>query len=145
MPQTGSIITINASADGDAFTIEETSTSGNAAGEYKWFAYVTRTSDSKRVTIVEGTIQVREDPGGASVDRRTHAEKALGAIEAVLENRASKDDLSYSIGDRQLSRIPVGDLLKLRDYYRAEVARERNRERMKRGRPTRRAIGTKFV
>lgn len=54
-------------------------------------------------------------------DGRSHAEKVLAAIEAVIEGRATLDQQSYTIKDRSLQRTPLADLLKLRAQYRAEV------------------------
>jgi len=48
----------------------------------------------------------------------------LDAIEAVIENRATLDQESYQIGGRSLKRMPIADLMRLRQLYRAEVAGE---------------------
>lgn len=55
----------------------------------------------------------------------THAQRALAAIEAVLEQRASSMDLEYTFEDgRSVKMLPPSELLRLRDYYKREVARE---------------------
>lgn len=65
------------------------------------------------------------DTATAGYDGRTHAERTLEAIEAVIEQRASLDQERYRINNRELYRTPIADLLKLRDTYRAEVQQEK--------------------
>jgi hypothetical protein len=61
-------------------------------------------------------------------DGRSFVKQALDAIEAVLAKRATKDQERYVIevngSRRELWRTPIGDLLKLRDRYRAEYNAE---------------------
>lgn len=57
-------------------------------------------------------------------DFRTHAEIVLDNIEAVIENRATKDQKLYKINQRELERTPIADLLKLRDKYKSIVLAE---------------------
>ena len=57
----------------------------------------------------------------------TENEKILDAINATLLNRATSDQQNYMIGTRQLSRIPLPDLLKLKATYTTAVRLERNR------------------
>lgn len=54
----------------------------------------------------------------------THAETMLSAIEAVLEGRITADVEAYSIAGRQITKIPMAELLTLRDKYKAEVNSE---------------------
>lgn len=88
-------------------------------GEYDWQAYVTDIAGN-RTTVGEGFIYIRPDFDqlGAGFDASTHVKKVLDAIEAVLEQRATKDQEGYTIEGRQLSRTKIGDLLKLRELYR---------------------------
>jgi hypothetical protein len=93
-----------------------------APGPYWWQL---RASDGSDVVLVsEGQSKVLVDISAVAVgfDGRSHSQRVLQAIEAVIENRASIDQESYSINNRSLSRTPVSDLLKLRDRYRAEVS-----------------------
>jgi hypothetical protein len=73
--------------------------------------------------VEEGRCTVVADLAAADVsyDARSHAEKVLASIEAVIENRATIDQQSYQINNRQLARTPIADLLKLRATYRAQV------------------------
>jgi hypothetical protein len=48
----------------------------------------------------------------------------LDKIESILENRADADVSSYSIAGRSLNKLTVEELLRWRDYYRAEYKKE---------------------
>ena len=61
----------------------------------------------------------------AGFDGRTDAEKGLDAVDACLAGKASKDQLSYSIKDRTLTRYSVDELLKLRAHFVRLVRKER--------------------
>lgn len=54
-------------------------------------------------------------------DRRNHAEIMLAKIDSILQKRADADVDSYSIKSRQLSKIPIKELLMWRDYYANEI------------------------
>ncbi len=83
----------------------------------------TRLADDVAMTVERGVITVAPDP--ALADPRSHAERMLDAIEALLENRASKDVQSYAIAGRNLTKLTVDELQRWRRFYRSEVARER--------------------
>ena len=68
-----------------------------------------------------------------SIDVHSHARIVLSAIEAVIEGRASQDQMSYSIAGRSLSRMPIDDLLTFRDRYKAEWNKEKRLQRGKAG------------
>lgn len=133
-------------AAGDAFdvTIAAGDSADIAPGEFRWIARVDKTGEI--YTVGTGTTIVKPDLASAgAVDDRDHAEKVLAAIEAVIENRATKDQSSYTIGNRSLARTPMADLIALRDKYDAEVRRLRQQERLKKGLSAGRTIHTRFV
>ena len=123
---TGAEIDITATASGDDYliSVSAATTAGWVAGWYTYTAFVEKASE--RYTVERGQMQVL--PASTTLadgtDTRTHARKVLDAIEAVLENRATLDQESYAINGRSLKRMPIADLLKLRQLYRAEVAGE---------------------
>ena len=51
----------------------------------------------------------------------------------MIQNRATKDQESYSIQGRSLARTPIADLIALRSQYKAELVREERAERIKNG------------
>ena len=123
-------ITVNATAAGGAVTAEVSASTTDSwpAGKYQWFLW--RENGTQKHAVDTGYIEVRANPFGqtGSVDHSTHAERMLYAIEARLENRAVSDYEQYSIDGRSLARIPVAELMRLRDKYRNEVARQKRRE-----------------
>ncbi|WHP66894.1 hypothetical protein [Phaeobacter inhibens] len=89
------------------------------------YRYELRVSDGDDVlAAATGEVRIAPDLSSqtAGVDSRDHVRKVLDAIEAVIENRASIDQQSYQINNRSLQRTPLGDLLKLRARYRAELS-----------------------
>lgn len=103
------------------------------AGRYQWQAYITRKSDNERITIDFGVWEVFADRLTATTDPRSHVKKVLDSIEAVIEGRATKDQESYSIGNRSLAHTPIPDLLVMRDKYKAEWVSMQRAERAGRG------------
>lgn len=98
---------------------------------YKWYAFITRTSDSERIAIDNGITQLVADYAASTADQRSHAKKVLDAIQATIEGRASQDQMSYSIAGRSLSRMSIDDLLTFRNRYRAEYNEEQKKARIK--------------
>lgn len=140
-------IDIAAAADGDNFavTVAATTSAAYKAGIYKWIATVTKAGDVYEVG--RGTMTVLVDllaTGG--VDARSHVKRVLDAIEAVIEKRASVDQMSYQIAGRSLGRTPLGDLLELRERYRTFYKQELAAEDLAAGRGNgRRRILARFV
>ena len=92
-------------------------------GEY-WYSL--RSTDGDVVVEVEAgktTIKPNLALIADGYDGRSHVERVLVAIEAVLEKRATIDQERYTINNRELWRTPIPDLLVLRDRYRAELRR----------------------
>ena len=116
------------------FEIPAATTAGFTPGIYQWNLYATRTSDSERVRLDSGSWEVvpniRTD---TSTDVQSHARKVLSAIEAVIEGRASQDQMSYSIAGRSLARMPIEDLLLFRDRYRSEWLKDKRLARARKG------------
>lgn len=128
-------VTVTATLSGTEYLVEvDASVTANyTAGDYYWNALMTRDSDSERTRVGSGTLTVDPDPAVSAADPRTHARITLDAIEAVIENRATKDQESYSIAGRSLSRMNIADLLAFRDSYRSEVKREEDDEKIAKG------------
>lgn len=125
-------VTATTSGTDHAVTIAKGTTANYVAGTYMWDAYVD--NGTKRYRVDSGTLIVLPDlTTGTATDRRSHAKITLDAIEAVIEGRAAKDQESYSINGRSLSRTSIPDLLVLRDRYKAEVALETRADRINNG------------
>jgi hypothetical protein len=123
-------ITITAGADGTLHdvSVAAATTAAYTAGYYTWTGQVTNIADAlQKHTVLAGNVTVLPDltaAGTTTYDGRSYAKITLDAIEAVIQNRASKDQMSYTIHDRQLSRMSVDDLFKFRDQFKGEVAEE---------------------
>ena len=103
-------------------------TSGWGAGAYSYALRALEPGEDGAIEALEsGSTRVLQDVAllAAGHDARSHAEKVLEALEAVLEGRASKDQMSYSIKGRSLALTPLADLLAMRKAYRAELASQR--------------------
>ncbi len=127
-------IEFSTSADGDdhAVALPATTTTQWSPGRYRYQAFVEKGED--RYTVGTGTVDVLPDfTSAATLDGRTHAEKVLESIEAVIEKRATKDQESYTIKGRSLARTPLPDLIALRDKYKADVAAEKRAEKLRAG------------
>ncbi len=94
-------------------------------------------SGATRTTVYQAPCLLLPNPASITGDQRGHATTTLAAIDALLEGRATKDQQSYRIGDRELARIPVPELLALRDYYKAEARREADAALIGSGQPAR--------
>lgn len=124
--------------------IASATTATYATGVFHWYAFITRTSDSERIAIDDGYAKIELNFADTNADHRSHAKKVLDAIEAVLENRASQDQMSYSIAGRSLSRMSIDDLMRFRDRYRAEYNRELKKWRIKNKQDTGNTIKARF-
>jgi len=121
----GAAIEITASADGDDFTVNVSAatTAAWTAGEYSWHSYVTLTG--ARYTVGQGQITLKPNPASMTAqDTRSHAQKMLAAIEALLEGRSSSDIESYTIHSRSITKMSVAELVKWRSFYQQQVRSE---------------------
>ncbi len=141
---------INLAAEADAggvgvgfvLAADATVTAKWSPGRY-WFSL--RVTDGVAVHEAgAGQLAVLADLSAAAstYDGRSEAETALDAIDAVLAKRATRDQERYRINNRELYRMAVADLLKLRAYYSTRVRRERAAASGRRG--FGRAIAVRF-
>ena len=130
-------------ASGDDFiiTIPATTTNGWAVGEY-WYRGQAKNS-GEVYTVSEGTFSVLNV--SSQYEEIAHTKKVLDAINAVLENRATKDQESYTIKGRSLSRTPMADLLTLKSTYQTKYAQLKRAERISKGQKGSKVIYTRFI
>ncbi len=133
-----------ASGDDYLFTVDSVTSADFVAGYYHWQLEIVRNSDSERLVLERGTFTAIVDLDVNNVDPRTHAEIMVDKIEAVLQNRADADVANYSIQGRSLVKLSIDDLLRWRDYYRTELAMEKRKERVRRGKSTGATIKARF-
>jgi len=137
-------ITATETTDDYIIEIPSATTAAYATGDFHWYAFITRTSDSERIAVDDGYAKIELNFADTNADHRSHAKKVLDAIEAVLENRASQDQMSYSIAGRSLSRMSITDLMMFRDRYRAEYNQELKKWRIKNKQDTGNTIKVRF-
>ena len=141
---TASNFTLTATESGDTYIIEASNTSSYTKGNYNWVSYITRTSDTARVKLEEGFVEVQDNYATTSASVRSHAKIVLDSIEAVIENRANIDQSSMSIAGRSLSRMSIDELLTFRDRYKAEYLKEVKIQRIKNKRGSGNTIKVNF-
>jgi hypothetical protein len=128
-------IAVTASESGDEYRVEvaAATTAAYTVGVYQWQEYITRSSDSARLTLSEGTCEVVANRSAATTDPRSHAQKVLTAIEAVIEGTASKELASYTVDGIAINRRSIEELTRMREAYRYEVDEERIDQMIDRG------------
>ncbi len=123
-----SSLDINCTDDGDDHiaTISDSQSAGLEVGDHWWQLIATKTGERK--TIANGQLSVLQslsDVSGAH-DGRSHVKITLDNLNAMIENRATLDQQSYSIAGRSLSRMTPDEILKWRDTYAAKYKKEKD-------------------
>lgn len=104
-------------------TVAAATTADYEPGRYRYYVRATAGTVSK--TIEEGWVVVKADPADAgALDARSLSQKTLDALNARIHGRATQDQMSMSVNGRSISRIPLPELLQLRDTLQAEVKAE---------------------
>lgn len=130
-------LTLTAAANGTDYltTVTAATTAGWAAGDYTIVAQVTaglarHTLDAVALsngTLRSNIITILANPSdGDAFDDRSHAQRTLDALEAMIEGRASKAQERYTIRDREVWMLAPSELIKWRSYYRSIVAKEQS-------------------
>lgn len=125
--------------DGAGFSISvpAATTSSWVPGNFWLFGFVTDGTERHQIIKVQVTVQPDSQTVSQSYDGRSHARKALDAIEAVLEGSASREESMYQLDFggkmRQLQFCPKEELIKMRNYYKREVDSELAAERIAKG------------
>ena len=114
-------------------------------GRYQWSAFITRTSDSARAEIGYGSFEVKANRATSTDDPRSTAQVMLDNIEAYLKDPSNLSAASYSIAGRSLSRWNRADLLEERDRLKAEINREVQAEKLRKGLGTNQQIRVRFT
>jgi hypothetical protein len=143
-------LSLSATASGDAYTVAATATATAAltvaAAGVACTLMGTATLSAQRFEVFRAPCLLLPNPATITGDVRGHAARTYAAIIALLEGRATKDQMSYCIGDRELSRIPIPELLALKDYYGRAKRAEESAARIASGLPGRpRMVVTRMV
>lgn len=126
------------------FNAVNAATSLYTVGTYNWQLEIVRSSDSERIVLSRGQIEVIPDLDVSSVDARSHNEIMLSKIQSLLEGKADSDVSSYSIAGRSLTKMGFQELVDAKNYYRSEVLREKRVLDAKNGRSGASTIKARF-
>lgn len=130
-------ITSTAYGDDHKFSLTSAQTAGWTAGKYLATRYAKKGTETQ--VLGRKTIEILTNVLTATTfDFRTHARKALEAIEAAIERRATKEQnqLSISTGggsSRAVQFMSMEELIKARQYYKALVDAEIETEKIDAG------------
>jgi predicted extracellular nuclease len=115
--------TFDASASGNDYlvTVAANTTANWQPGVYAWRAQVLKAAEV--FTMATGSITVSAQ-WGAATDARSSSRIALDNVNAYLADAKNLAASQYRIGERELARWKMTDLLALRSRLQAEVARE---------------------
>ncbi len=128
--------TITATDNGDGThlaTITAANSANYTAGIYYWQAYAT--SGTERHQVGEGRVEVKENFAAqtSGYDAKSHVRTVLDALEATIEGKASKDQLSYTVAGRSLANMLPGDLIKWKNHYEILYRQELQKESLNNG------------
>jgi len=115
-----------------------------APGEYSYQQEIIRNSDSARLVLKRGSFKVLADLDNNAVDNRTHAQIMLAKLESLLHGKADKDVANYTIAGRSLTKLSFQEILDARNFYKAEVNREKAELDAKYGRKGSSTIQVRF-
>jgi hypothetical protein len=139
---------IVAAADGDlyAVSVDATTTSGYAAGEYSWQAQVS--DGTSKYTVENGSMTVLASffatSASTAYDDRSTARKALDEINAkIASGGIGIKEYEINVGG-SMRRVAYADLLKWKQYYEALVANEEAAKRAAAGLPDKRRSYVRF-
>lgn len=137
-------IQITATANGSEHLVEvpSTTTDDYVVGDYSWQAHVAKAGE--RYKVAEGSLSIVTDYAeqAAGYDSRSHVKKVLDALEAAIEGRASKTQVSQSVNGVAIQHMTLQEQVTLRDHY----AMKYRKEQAKKGQgSSRRTLKSRFV
>jgi hypothetical protein len=114
-----------ASSTAHALTIPAATSALLPAGRYRWFARATDGAVIETIDKENGWLDVLPDPAASGTrDQRSWARRALDAVMATIEGRATSDQQSFSIRDRTVSRMTYMELSQMKKDLEAQVRTE---------------------
>lgn len=116
-------IEIAASASGSEYIIEvgSSTTAAYIVGRYTYQTYITRNSDSERITIGSGQIQLIANRDQSTADPITNLRQRLENLETAILSLTTKTASAYSIAGRSYSYVDLPELIRMRDQTAGEI------------------------
>ena len=132
----GTTITATTQSTGWRVTVPAATTLGFDAGLWTWQAIATYSTlqytAGRGQFMVKGSAAYTGTPG--AFDDRSRAEIDLSYVETAIRTLSQGGVVQeYTIGNRNLKRYKMPELLQLRDVLKAEVDRERRAEKIRQG------------
>ena len=142
-------VTGTASGAGWSFTIDAATSAGFDAGAWYFQAVATAISDGAKTTLGAGSLTVLPSLSysgtAGAFDGRSQAEQDLDAVTAAIRALMTGGAVrEYRIGERQLARYSLTELLQLQSRLKAEVAREKKAEMIANGMGNPHAVFVRF-
>jgi hypothetical protein len=142
-PGTADKFSVTSTTDGDSHsvTIAAAATALLTAGNWYYQSYVEKLTE--KIHIASGVIAIIVDYSATgTVDPRTWEEITLDAIRAVIQGRATANQSSVKVGDKELRYYSFDELLRLEESISARVDRLR---RAAAGEPPQTAVYATFI
>ncbi len=115
-----------ASGTDHAVTIAAADSDEFKPGTWDWQAQVA--AGAARHTVGVGTVDVRADLSDEATDHRSFYQRALEAIEEVIEGKAEHDLSQFGIRSRSGTRLSWDELLSARRYFQDKVLEEKGKK-----------------
>ena len=129
---------ITASESTTSYFVEvgSSTTASYTIGDYRWQAYITRSSDSERVLVDEGIFEIVGNYASSTDDPASFAKTMVDNLETTLKSLSTRLTSSYSIADRSNTLTRMDDVRRQLVFYRSEYKREIMKQRALNGQPT---------
>ena len=108
---------------GDSFicTIPAATSATIDPGDLHYVAFATHDTSGVVTAVESGTMRV-----SPNLQLESSAQRTLAAITALIEGRATDDQLTTEIADVQLANMSAADLLRWQTYFSVQVTAEAN-------------------
>lgn len=129
-------ITITATDDGTDHIVEVSysTTAGYPPGRYAWDAFITRDSDSERISIGGGTVELDDNQASARhSDPRTYAQRQIDILRETLETLNATSLSIYTIQGRYSMRREMESVRRELNKWEQVRSAEINADRIRRG------------
>lgn len=136
-----------ATADGNGgyeVNVLPTITTGWPVGVYSYQARAVKGTETHSVDS-GCDIEIAPNVSSGPIDGRSWAQKMLDALETRIADRTAQVTNSYVIGDRQINKMTLEELITARDRMKQIVLQEQNAKRATKGLDSRRKIRTRFA
>jgi hypothetical protein len=102
-------------------------------GAYSWASWVERAGES--YSLESGQITVLPDPrtAAAGVDGRSHEQRMVDVLRALIEGRAGTDADEVEIAGRRIKKMSPSELMKWLGIYEQRLATAEARDRLAAG------------